>query len=378
MRGPEPPYSCAIGAMNAKARIETFLRGRGVALGVVGEPGSGKMHAAQLAAKAAGFHLTILDRTQGPIHYNRLGALTLGDHGLAKTVFVICGADAETSWPDPKSLPEGAKLIFIGNSCRAEMKRASLQVEQVSRPSPEAMTKSLFLDQGWDVIVAQRLARLSGGDWRQLRALEMLFKNVDVASLGDDEFQRLLLDTKADKNPLLDVPPSAVVHQLFSGHAARSNTLEHYADHGVLMWAEANKDLVCNSIEDMATLQEAAVFSDVLMNGGENQLGLETFARTAANAANSNIRYDFARYRNPWAARRETPATAAIRKAWERHAPWTKRQRGRLALLQQRGDVPLATQARKRAAPKANTKKAAKRTAGAPKRAAAPPLLVQK
>ncbi len=130
--------------------------------------------------------------------------------------------------------------------------------------------------------------------------------------------------------------------------------------------------------EDMATLQEAAVFSDVLMNGGENQLGLETFARTAANAANSNIRYDFARYRNPWAARRETPATAAIRKAWERHAPWTKRQRGRLALLQQRGDVPLATQARKRAAPKANTKKAAKRTAAAPKRAAAPPLLVQK
>ena len=162
--------------MNAQTRIETFLRGRGVALGIVGEPGSGKMHAAQLAAKAAGFHLSILDRTQGPIHYNRLGAQTLGDNGLAKTVFVICGADAETStsWPDPKSLPEGAKFIFIGNSCRAEMKRAGLQIEQVSRPSPEAMTKTLFLDQGWDVIVAQRLARLSGGDWRRLRALEVL------------------------------------------------------------------------------------------------------------------------------------------------------------------------------------------------------------
>ena len=352
--------------MNAQARIETFLRGRGVALGVVGEPGSGKMHAVQLAAKAAGFHLSILDRTQGPIHYKRLGAQTLGDNGLVKTVFVISGADVETSWPDPKSLPEGAKFIFIGNSCRAEMKRASLQVEQVSRPSPEAMTKTLFLDQCWDVTVAQRLARLSGGDWRRLRALEMLFKNVDVASLSDDEFQRLLLDTKADKNPLLDAPPSAAVHQLFSGHAARSNTLEHYADHSVLMWAEANTDLVCNSLEAMASLQEAAVFSDVLMNGGEHQLGLETFARTAASATNPNMRYDFAKYRNPWAGRKETPAVIAIRKGWKRQAAWTKRQRDHLALLQQRDDAPLDTQGRKGAKPKASTKKAAKRRA-APK-----------
>ena len=119
------------------------------------------------------------------------------------------------------------------------------------------------------------------------------------------------------------------MHQLFSGYAARSNTLDDYAEHSVLMWAEANKDLVCNSLEDMASLQEAAVFSDVLMNGGENQLGLETFARTAANAANPNTRYDFAKYRNPWAVRKETPAVVAIRKGWKRQAPWTERQRDR-------------------------------------------------
>lgn len=326
------------------------------------------MHAAQLAAKAAGFHLLILDRAQGPIHYDRLGAQTLGDNGLVKTMFVLCGADEETStsWPGPKSLPEGAKFIFIGNSCRFEMKRTSLQVEQVSRPSQEAMTKTLFLCQGWDVIVAQRLARLSGDDWRPLRALEVLLKNVDVASLSDDEFQRLLLDTKADKNPLLDAPTSAAVQQLFSGHAARNNTLEHYADHSVLMWAEANTDLVCSSLEAMASLQEAAVFSDVLMNGGEHQLGLETFATTAANTANPNMRYDFAKYRNPWAGRRETPAAIAIRKGWERQAAWTKRHRDLLALLQQRDDAPLDTQGRKGAKPTGTRKSAAKRRA-APK-----------
>ena len=361
--------------MNAKARIESFLRGRGVALGVVGEPGSGKIHAAQLAAKAAAFETTILDRTQGPIHYNRLGAQTLGERGLTKTAFVICGADAETSWPDPKASPEGAKIIFIGNNCRAEMKRASLQVEQVNRPSPEDMTKTLFLDQDWDVTVAQRFARLSGGDWRQLRALEMLFQNVDVASLSDDEFQRLLLDTKADKNPLLDTPPSAAVHQLFSGHAAKSHALEHYADHSVLMWAEANKDIVCNSLEEMASLAEAAVFSDVLMSGGENQLGLETFARTAACATRPNMRYDFKRYRSPWASGKATPEAVAIREGWKRQASWAKRQRDRLALLQTRGDEPMATPARTRAAPpKGTTKKAAKRRA-TPAQAATLPVL---
>ncbi len=80
------------------------------------------------------------------------------------------------------------------------------------------------------------------------------------------------------------------MHQLFSGHAAKNKALEHYADHGVLMWAEANKDIVCSSLEEMVSLQEAAVFSDVLMNGGENQIGLETFARTAASAANPRPR----------------------------------------------------------------------------------------
>ena len=132
------------------------------------------------------------------------------------------------------------------------------------------------------------------------------------------------------------------------------------------MWAGANTDLVCNSHEAMAPLQEAAVFSDVLMNGGEHQLGLETFAKTAANAANPNMRYDFAKYPNLWAGRKGTPAVIATRKGWKRQAAWTKRQRDHLAVPQQRDDAPLDTQGRKGAKPTGTRKSAAKRRA-APK-----------
>ena len=360
--------------MSAQRSIEAFLRGSGAALGVVGQPGSGKLYATELAARATGFQVTILDRSQGPVQYNRLGASTLGENGLAKSVFAVCGADAETAWPDPKTLPKGTKLVFIGNSCRTEMKKAGLEIVQVNRPSPGDMTRTLFLDYDWDVTVAQRLARLSGGDWRQLRSLEAYFANVDVAGLSDEEFQRLLLDMAADRNPLLDAPPSAAVHQLFSGHAAKSGALEHYADHSVLMWTEANKDLVCSNLSEMAQIQEAALFADVLMNGGESQLGLETFVGAAACAANPNMRYDFAKYRNPWTGCKETPTVVAIREGWERQASWTRRERGRIALRQQEDDVPPTTQRGKRAAPKGTAKKAAKRRAAPPKHAATLPL----
>ena len=87
------------------------------------------------------------------------------------------------------------------------MVRAVTKVERVNCPSPGAMTKTLFLDNGWGVVVAQRLARLSGGDWRQLRALEVFFSNVSIAQLSDDKFQRKCQGTKVDKNPLLDSTP---------------------------------------------------------------------------------------------------------------------------------------------------------------------------
>ena len=141
------------------------------------------------------------------------------------------------------------------------------------------------------------------------------------------------------------------------------------------MWAEANTDLVCNNdLERMASIHESAVCSDVLMSGGEHQLGLEIFARTAACAANPDMRYEFAKYRNPWASRKETPAVDAIRKGWKRQASWTKRARDRIALLQQCDDALLATQTRRRGAPKGAAKKVAKRKAAAPKQATKLPL----
>ena len=51
--------------MFAQKRIEEFLLGERQALGLVGQTGSGKLFTAELAAKAAGFQATVLDRTQG-------------------------------------------------------------------------------------------------------------------------------------------------------------------------------------------------------------------------------------------------------------------------------------------------------------------------
>jgi hypothetical protein len=134
-----------------------------------------------------------------------------------------------------------------------------------------------------------------------------------------------------------------------------------YAEHSVLMWAEANKDIVCKSLEQMADIQEAAVYADVLADGGEHEIGLETFAMSGALHANPNLRYDFTKYRSPWAARRETEASRAIRESWERGASWTKRH---LAAAQEPADAKPAVRGRKR-----GTQGVAK---SAPKRKTAP------
>ena len=82
--------------MLAQKRVEQFLRGKGQVLGLVGHPGTGKMFGTRLASEAVGgFSLTAMDRAQGVVNYNRLGAYVLGDEGLAKSLFVVCNADAE-------------------------------------------------------------------------------------------------------------------------------------------------------------------------------------------------------------------------------------------------------------------------------------------
>ena len=121
------------------------------------------------------------------------------------------------------------------------------------------------------------------------------------------------------------------MHQLFSGHATKSNTVHNYAEHSVLMCAEANKDIVCSSIEQMADLQESAICTDMLASGGEHDIGLETFAMATALNTNPNLRYDFTKYRIPWAASRETPKSRAIRESGEQRWSWQTREKRRIA-----------------------------------------------
>ena len=301
-RGARRRRASRIRNMLAQKRVEAFLRGETQTLGLVGQTGSGKLFAVELAAKAAGFQTTILDRTQGIINYSRLGACALGQDRLMRTVTIVCGADSETTPPDPKRLPMGTKIILIGNRCCQELKKVGIHVETINRPTQDAMCKTLFLDHDWPVTKAKRLSALAEGDWRRVWSLDRLFAGagVDVAECSDDDFRQLVLNTAKDKSLLDDTPPSAAVHQLFSGYATSSNSVSDYAEHSVMIWAEANKDIVCDSIEQMADLQEAAVYADMLTSGGEHEIGLETFAMSAALHANPNLRYDFTKYRNPW------------------------------------------------------------------------------
>ena len=350
--------------MLAQKRVEDLLRGKGRVLGLVGQTGSGKLYAAELAAKAAGFQATVLDRNQGSVIYSRLGACALVQGGLIRTVTIVCGADSETTPPDPKSLPKGAKIILIGNSCCAEIKKANVHVEKLNRPTREAMCKTLFLDHDWPVSKAQRLSALADGDWRRLWNLDRLFAGagVDVAEGSEDDFQQLVLSTTTDKNLLDESPPSAAVHQLFSGHAKSSDTVSAYAEHSVLIWAEANTDIVCGSLERMAEIHEAAAFADVLTTGGEQEIGFETFAMTAALEANPSMRYDYTKYRNPWVVSKETPEAKAIRESWERRGSGQTRLKRRLTQAQEI-DTPAADRSETKAAKaKRAPKKAARAT----------------
>ena len=101
----------------------------------------------------------------------------------------------------------------------------------------------------------------------------------------------------------------------------------------------------------MAQLQESVVLTDILVSGGEAELGLETLARAACNV-NPNMRYDFMKYRHPWTARKDTPEVVAIRESWAR-------QGGCVATQGDDPDPP-TKQGRKRAAA-SKAKSAAKR-----------------
>ena len=361
-RGARRRTASRIRNMLAQKRVEAFLRGDTQTLGLVGQTGSGKLFAAELAAKAAGFQTTILDRTQGSINYNRLGACALGQSGLMRTVTIVCGADSETT--PPKSLPKGAKVVLIGNSCCVELKKVGIHVEKINRPTQEAMCKTLFLDYDWPVAKAKRLSALADGDWRRLWNHDRLFHGagVDVAEGSEDDFQQLVLSTTTDRNLLDESPPSAAVHQLFSGHARSSDTVSAYAEHSVLMWAEANTDIVCGSLERMAEIHEAAAFADVLTTGGEQEIGFEIFAMTAALEANPSMRYDYTKYRNPWVVSKQTPEAKAIRESWERRGSGQTRLKRRLTQAQEI-DTPAADRSETKAAKaKRAPKKAARAT----------------
>ena len=174
------------------------------------------------------------------------------DGFLQPIVYVIVNAH-ETDWSFTKTLT--GRFIFISNDELAlrALKAAKFECIKLPRPSAQSMTRTLYLDHGWDCDKATRLAILADGDWRKLTNLDRLFTDagVDVAKASEDQFQQLVLSTFSDKRVLADVPPSAAVHALFSGCAKSSGTIDAYSEHVVLMWGERNLGITTQSLDDM-------------------------------------------------------------------------------------------------------------------------------
>ena len=337
-----------IGTMLVQKRVEAFLKDGGQVLGLAGPSGTGKLYGTEAAAKAVGgFCLSVLDRAQGVVNYNRLGAYVLGAEGLARSLFVVCNADAETDWSSLGQLRGGATLILIGNDGHA-MKRAGITVEQVRRPTVAEMTRTLFCDQGMEVTKAQRLAHLSNGDWRALKTVEAYFAQIDIGSLDEGDFELAVESTAKDKPRAESMHPSFAAHLLFNGQAKKHcGGLEELADYGVLAWGEKNLGVACETIGDMARLQEAASLADTMVSGCAAELGLDHFARSAALEPRTNLRYDYKAYSAPEGdpskriGGREASEFATICSSWERRGSWHARAKRHLAQTQE-SDAPAA------------------------------------
>ena len=246
-----------------RQRVRSFLDGPATCVALVGPCGTGKLYATQQAARDKGFVCVVHDRAQGAINYSLWGAPTLADGGLARTLNILYNADCETDFAFAARLPPGSKVICIANDGQA-LAKAKIPIERVNPLTPDAMAKILFLEHGWDALVAQRLSRLAQGDWRQVFTVRRALEGVDISAASEEEFAQAL--ARMTRDTTLEGHPSLRVHQLFSGQV-RGN-LEAYACPDVLAWGERNLGATCATLEDMAAMQEAAVTCDVLLTGG--------------------------------------------------------------------------------------------------------------
>ena len=316
-----------------RERVKSFLDGTQRALAIVGPSGTGKLYAIQQAVRERGLTCIVHDRSQGSINYRLWGAATLANHGLAASVHVLLSADGETDFCFVARLPPACKVVCVANEVSEALKAARIPIERVKPLTPEAMAKMLFLESDWGAVAAQRVSRLAQGDWRQVENLKRLFDGagVNLSGASEEAFQAALEQMARDKHTVCH--PSLRVHSLFSGTGQQ----EDHEDPAVLPWGESNLGLTCDSLESMAAMQEAAATADVLCKGGQYELGLDHFARSASAHRQTGLRYDYAQWSNPWAVPAEK-TTKPVRESFARLEPWSRSLKRRLAVRQHTSD----------------------------------------
>ena len=330
--------------MEIQRKLLQFLQSGDKIMGVVGPPGSGKKFAVEEAAKKLGLMCQAHDRTMGALDWGRLGAFQLCGTGFNPCIRLILNAHTETCWSWVKNLHRGAKVICIGNDAQC-MRTAGISIEYVRPVTPEQMAKTLFLDSGWPLVTAQRVAKFSAGDWRQATHIKHFFEKaaIDIASLPDAVWDEKASSLAKD-GFFLHEHPSLTAYKLFRDSTGATSTCYDQA----LAWGERNLGLLTDSLEDMCAMQQAAVDMDVLCTNGHEDLGIDCFVRRAATLPKieqNKRRYDYKSFANPWAK----PKVENLRRS-----TFAERQKQRL-MQKEAGITPSS---KKRAKPKrASTKR---------------------
>ena len=331
--------------MELQRKLLQFLKSEDKVLGLVGPPGAGKKHAVQAVAQKQGFACREYDRSMGPVNWGSLSAFQLCASGLNPCVTLIVNAQCETCFSWVKNLSRGVKVICIADDAQ-HMRHSAVPIEYVRLPTAEQMTKSLFLESGWPLIVAQRVVKYSGCDWRQAMHIRNFFEQAgcDIESLPDDVWEQRA--SEMSKDGFIHAHPSLAAHKLFREDPGRGDVA---CDDQVVAWGERNLGLLTDTLEDMCSMQEEACFMDVLSTNGQQEIGLDCFARRAATMPKSKPsqnRYDYKMFVNPWT---KPPKADDLRRS-----TFAERQKQRLTQKEARS----TPSSKKRAKPKrASTKR---------------------
>ena len=344
----------------AAAKIVSFLHidTPGV-IAIIGPSGCGKRHAIAEAARQADVVIAHHDLAQDAVAWGRLGGQQLTPSGVARSTHVVSNASELFLKDFAFAKKTHAKIILVADDAGCSMRASGIPVVRMNYMSCDAMAKKLFLDMEWPAEEALAAAEQAKGDWHQLRARKQLCPDhVDVPK-----------ECSGKDASIADAAPCMVANHFLNGTAPDNCPL----DSSIVAWTERNLGVHCETIEEMATRQEAMAAASNCLHGSD-AIGEELFRR-AARFKTKHVYYQHSLYTNPY--QQDASSVGAIKETFSRsrdtHVRLLKKRRledaSRDELPQEDAAKPKAKARRagqSRAAPKRSTRVAPRSKASVP------------